>query len=383
MRHSTSLVRAAALAAGLAFPSCGFVERDPAVAAAEPAPLERRAELPTGISARWVELGDPAGEAVLFLHGYTDTSRSFLPVMRHLAALRPDLRLVALDQRGHGGSALPPDAACRAEPERCFELERFVADALALLEREGIERAHVVGHSLGSVVAQELALAAPERVGKLVLIGTSAKIGGNPLAGEMLRDGLVEGAWKDALVAQGLRFPDDAWARTPLDADPDAARWVAQEWVAEPGADPALLAAIADETLRTPLGTWIGVLRALGEHDARARLADLRAPTLVIWPAADAFFPEEPDQRELREALGSAEARHGTPWAWKRYGRGEPGADLGHNGHWAAPDVLARDVARFLAQGAPTHELVYLAGGDEPRVEVEEEGALVLGSFER
>ncbi len=53
-------------------------------------PRAHRALLTTGIDARWIECGDPSGEAGLFLHGYTDTSRSFAPTMRALERLRPD-----------------------------------------------------------------------------------------------------------------------------------------------------------------------------------------------------------------------------------------------------------------------------------------------------
>ena len=348
-------------------------------------PIERRGQLVTGIDAKWIELGDPRGATVLFLHGYTDTSRSFLPTMHALSELRPELRLIALDQRGHGGSSLPAAEACREEPQRCFELASLAADALALLDREGIPRAYVVGHSMGSVVAQEIALTHPERVERLVLIGTSPRMGASPVVNTMLRDGLVEGPWKETIEARGLRFPADAWVLLPGDLDPQIETWLAENWVAEVGADPAHLGAIVPETARVPLGTWIGALRMLLAHDARSRLSDLRVPTLVLSPIQDVFFPEEPDQRELRSALQRASATHGTTWFWKRYGRralGEgPQDDLGHNLHWSAPGPVARDLAAFLRPaGAPTRELAFLEGDGIPRLRVEEGGALVLGS---
>ena len=387
-----SPVAPVALPALLAFVSAPLILpqglADPAsstVGSADGGPRERRAELATGIRARWIELGDPHGEAVLFLHGYSDTSRSFLPTMRALTALRPELRLIALDLRGHGGSSLPAEAACRDVPERCFGLESLAADALALLDHEEIARANLVGHSMGSAVAQELALANPERVARLVLIASSARMAGNPVLESALRDGLVEGPWKDALQARGLRFPTDAWQLEPRDVDPGIEAWLAENWVAELGTDPAHLGAIVPETASVPLGTWIGTLRMLLAHDARERLAGLRVPTLVLAPIQDALFPEEPDQRELRSALASASASHGTPWFWKRYGRRPPGDgpqdDLGHNLHWPAPDPVARDMASFLRDGGtPTGELAFLEGDSVPRLRVEPDGATVLGS---
>lgn len=346
-------------------------------------PVEHRALLATGLAARWIELGDPRGEPVLFLHGFTDTSRSFLGTMRALARLRPELRLLAPDLRGHGGSALPREG-CADEAGRCFALPVLAADARALLDHAGLARAHVVGHSLGSMVAQELALLHPERVERLVLIGSTARCGGNPSVQSFLREGLVEGPWKQAILVRGLTFPGEAWALTPHELE-GAAEFLAANWVTELGTEPALLASIHAETVRIPLGTWIGVLDALREHDNRAHLAELRAPTLVLWPIQDVFFPEEPDQSELRTALASAHARHGTPWAWKRYGR-EPmpasgvQSDLGHNLQWAAPEAVARDLAAFLrAHGAPTDEQTFLEPGLVPRALSRPVGALVLG----
>lgn len=129
------------------------------------APRESRRRLPTGVELRALELGDPAGAPVLFLHGYSDSIRSFLPAMERLTRLRPELRLIALDLRGHGGSTLPPADACRAEPGRCFGLDDLTADVLAYADQAGLGRFDLVGHSLGSLVAPGLALGGPECTG--------------------------------------------------------------------------------------------------------------------------------------------------------------------------------------------------------------------------
>jgi pimeloyl-ACP methyl ester carboxylesterase len=348
-------------------------------------PLGRHAKLATGIDARWIELGNPRGEPVLFLHGYTDTSRSFLPAMRALAGLRPDLRLIALDQRGHGGTSLPVEAGCRDNPERCFGMADLAADALAFLDHLEIARASVVGHSMGSVVAQELALEHPERVTRIVLIGSTARMSGNPVLKGILQEELVEGPWKRGIEERGLRFPADAWARMPGEADPKAEAWIAANWVAEPGTDPAFLGEVLPETARTPLATWIGALRGQLEHDNVERLAELRTPALVLWSIQDPIFVEE-DQRLLRASLARATAAHGTTWFWKRYGRkpateGAPQSDLGHNLQWAAFEPVARDLAAFLRDGgAPTKELAYLAGDVRPAVRIAPGEALVIGS---
>jgi pimeloyl-ACP methyl ester carboxylesterase len=101
-----------------------------------------------------------AGEPVVFLHGGF-TSRAAWSRQRE--ALAPHFRLILRDLRGHDGapSVAPPDYG--------FETTE-VDDLLAVLEAEGIDRAHLVGHSTGGAIAFLFALRHPERVRRLVLI---------------------------------------------------------------------------------------------------------------------------------------------------------------------------------------------------------------------
>ncbi len=306
---------------------------------------ERRIELPTGIRMRSLEIGRRDGEPVLMLHGYTDTSRAHRPLAVHLARLRPELRLVLADHRGHGGSSMPPAEVFRGAPERAFRVEHFAEDAIALLDALGIARAHVVGHSLGSFVAQELALAHPERVRSIVLIGSAAKCKGNPAIERFVLAETVEGRWKRALEQKGYRFPDDVYGRTPLDADPDAEDWILHNWGAEPRAEPGFARQLARDTAHVPLGTGLGAGRGVLEMDNRARLPGLAVPTLVVSGSEDTICPVEPDQRELREALEAA-ARRGLRFEWRQY------AEYEHSPHWAIPEAIARDIAGFLPRAS-------------------------------
>lgn len=72
--------------------------------------------------------------------------------------------VITFDNRGAGGSD---------KPDGPFSTAQMAADALGLLDGLGIGRAHVLGHSLGGYIAQELALAAPDRVDKLILASTT------------------------------------------------------------------------------------------------------------------------------------------------------------------------------------------------------------------
>jgi pimeloyl-ACP methyl ester carboxylesterase len=322
------------------------------VAAATPACLWKSSPhplpLPTGVRIHVVEAGDPKGEAVVFLHGLTDTSRSFSPVIERLARLRPELRLIAIDQRGHGASSMPRDRACKAAPQRCFAVEDFARDVVATLDLLKIERAHLVGHSMGGAVAQEVALSRPDRVASVALVATSSDMRENPVVRDTLLAERIEGSWKQGLEAKGLRFPDDAWELVATDGDPKASAWMETEWVTEGAADPAFVKAVLPETLAIRLGTWIGATRGLREFDVRERLHDLKVPALVISGKEDPVFPPAPDQAVLRAALEAANRENGIPVRFLVLD--VPG--LGHNLPWGAPEPIARELATFL--GRPT-----------------------------
>ncbi len=340
--------------------------------------------LSTGITMKYVEMGNASGAPVILLHGYTDTSRSWYPTMQKLAALRPDLRLLALDQRGHGGSSMPSDPQCRHTPEQCFRQEDFAGDVLAFMDALGIDKASIAGHSMGSFVAQELALSHPERVERIVLVGTSNTGVDNVVLRDYILADPIESVWKAGIEAQGLTYPDDAYELTPLDADPSAASWVNDFWVVDPVADPAFLAQIAPETAATRLGTWIGAARALLATDNTARLEHLTVPALVIWPTQDAVFYESPDQENLIGALSMAADSCQTSFYWKQYGirplpaSGGQESDIGHNVQWGAPEAVATDLASYLRAGVPTRDSFYANENDLHLIEVDPGQARII-----
>jgi pimeloyl-ACP methyl ester carboxylesterase len=101
---------------------------------------------------------DPSAPAVIAIHGITSTSRTWLAVAR---ALGGRASLVAVDLRGRGCSnALPPP----------FGIDAHVRDVIAVLDRFGLDRAAIAGHSLGAYIAARLATLHPERVHSLVLV---------------------------------------------------------------------------------------------------------------------------------------------------------------------------------------------------------------------
>jgi pimeloyl-ACP methyl ester carboxylesterase len=370
---------AAFTAALLAVASSVVADSSPATTRAVFA--KRSLALSTGITVSYVDTGAPAGDPVIFLHGLSDTSRSFFGTLEALRSIDGGLRLLGLDARGHGDSTLPAGPDCPAAPERCFRVEDFAADVIAFMDALGIRRAHVVGHSMGSAHAQQLALAHPERVQTLVLIGSFVNGVDSPTFHAFLTAQMLEGRWKAALLRRpGFRWPEDAYRLSSLDADPAVLEWNRENWVFDPVADPELLRAINPETARMPLGTWIGTLRSLAAFDNRAALQKLGVPTLVIWATQDNAFPAHPDQAQLRDSLDAAAAAGRTPYVYKTYGKqplpasGQQESDIGHNVQWGAPAAVAADIASFVRTGRPTAQRPYADPADVRHVRTEPAG---------
>lgn len=257
--------------------------------------------LANGVTLAFVELGDPKGEPLLLLHGYTDTSRSWTLVapwlLRH--------RLLIPDQRGHGGSDKP---VC------CYSAGVFAEDARLFLDAMKVKKAAVAGHSLGSMVAMTLAAEHPDRVTKVALIGSTALV---PVKrGDWL--------WTNAHAL-----------KAPLDPNSDFLR----EWhpANQPTpVDKAFADAAMAEILAIPLHVWRNVMRELAETPAGRHAADIRAPVLILSGGKDPLFPPE-HHAALVKAFPSAEARVFP--------------DLGHNLSWERPGETGPVLARFFGSG--------------------------------
>ncbi|MBA3738781.1 MAG: 3-oxoadipate enol-lactonase [Actinobacteria bacterium] len=109
--------------------------------------------------------GHPTEPPVVLLHSAGCDLRMW---DLHIAALGERFSLVRADARGHGGSDAPPPP---------YTVDRFGADAIAVLDALQIERAHIVGESLGGLVALWIAVHHPGRVERAVFSGTAARIG--------------------------------------------------------------------------------------------------------------------------------------------------------------------------------------------------------------
>jgi len=116
-----------------------------------------------GIEVHYREAG--SGTPVVLVHGFTGNSRNWALVV---PALRQRYRVISPDLPGHGLSGRPADPGA-------YTLEAMADAVVGLMEELGLGPCHLVGHSMGGMVAQLIALAHPQRLRSLVLVDTSAE----------------------------------------------------------------------------------------------------------------------------------------------------------------------------------------------------------------
>lgn len=116
------------------------------------------------VSALTLNLSSNSKNIILCLHGWLDNAASFLPVMQHLDdACMSEYQIIAIDLPGHGASS-------HKSADAHYHFIDWVFDVLTLCENNGWENIHLVGHSMGGMIASGFAAAFPERVNSLTLI---------------------------------------------------------------------------------------------------------------------------------------------------------------------------------------------------------------------
>jgi 3-oxoadipate enol-lactonase len=168
-------------------------------------------------------------------------------------------RVISYDIRGHGRSPVPPGP---------YSIDDLGRDLLALLDRLGLERSSLCGISIGGMASMWVAAHAPERVERLVVCCSSARI--DP-----------EGAYRDraalvrerglAEIAEGAL---ERWFTSEFrESHPDLVRWM------------------CERLLATPVEGYASCCEALADMDLRGDLGAIAAPTLVIAGREDPATP--------------------------------------------------------------------------------------------
>lgn len=253
--------------------------------------------LANGVRLHYLEQGDAGGVPVILLHGYTDSWFSFSST---LAGFDASYRVFALSQRGHGDSGRPAGT---------YAMTDFADDVIGFMDAMEIADAVLVGHSMGSFIARQAAHGAPQRVRKLVLIG-SATTPRNEVTLELQRE--VE-ALNDPVPVEFAREFQESTIYRPLPED--------------------FMQKVTAESLKLPTRVWRAALKGLMEDNGDTWLSEISVPTLILWGDRDAIFSRA-EQEALVQTLPNAVLKVYT--------------ETGHALHWEQPQQFVADLKDFI-----------------------------------
>ena len=262
----------------------------------EPTPRFSNIQLRTGVRLHYAEQGDRSGPVVLMLHGFAD---SWFSYSRVLKAMDPKYHVYVLDQRGHGESD---------QPQTGYTPREMAEDVVAFMNAKGINEATIVGHSMGSFVAQHVATLEPQRVKKLVLIGSAPS----------LKNRVVLALQKDVNALSDSvseRFVRDFQEGMLVQSVPDE-----------------FMNTVIAESRRLPARLWKEVIKGM-LTGTDAELAKIKSPTLIIWGEGETVF-----LRKEQEALVSRIANSEL----------DVYEETGHSPTWEFPERVARDLKEFI-----------------------------------
>ncbi|MHA4846113.1 alpha/beta fold hydrolase [Flavitalea antarctica] len=263
-------------------------------------PFVGRISLRTGVTLEYSESGNPDGTPVIFLHGFTDSRHSFNYVVPELTG---NIRSLVITHRGHGESD---------KPLSTYRPEDFSADLDAFMAAKGLDKAIIVGHSLGSTIAQSFAIRNPSKVAGLVLMAT--------IPNSKKNQAIIE---FNSQVAQ-LKDPvDRAFAS-------DFQKSTLYVPIPE-----TYLDSVISESMKVPSMVWKEVLKGLLEVDFSASLKKIDAPVLIIYGDKDTYSSIA-EQEQFKSLIPGSRLL-----VYK---------DLCHAFHWEAPRQTATDISAFVKE---------------------------------
>lgn len=256
----------------------------------------------TGITLQYVVQGDPAGPVVVLLHGAGDSWHSWDLV---LPLLPKNVRVYAVTLRGHGLSDHPKTGYTRAD---------FAGDVTSLLRKLDLRDITLVGHSLGSFVAQVVTQNdADGRIRRLVLVGSGPGRPADPSKPSELSSYFA--SVRDPIDYEFARDFQAGTSAIPL--------------------PPQFLETMIAEVQRVPAAMFHALAKSEADPQHVERLGRIKAKTLMLWGDKDAMFSRADQDDLLKIVPGSTLIAY-------------PGT--GHALHWEQPERFARDLMAFMAK---------------------------------
>jgi pimeloyl-ACP methyl ester carboxylesterase len=251
-----------------------------------------------GLRLHYAEHGQPGGEPLVFVHGWPDSWYSYSRLLPLLDPAR--YQAFAFDLRGFGQSDRPLDG---------YSIDQLAADTRDFLDAVGLDRATLIGHSMGSFVARRLAELQPERVQRLVLIGSAL----SPVNDVTLEVQETVQALTDPLPPEFVRDFQASTVHLPVPL--------------------AFFEGIVAESLKAPARVWQAAFDGLLAFDDADQLGHITAPTLIMWGEQDALFSSAA-QGSLSAAIPNARL--------KIY------PATGHSLQWERPEQVADDLDAYI-----------------------------------
>ncbi len=244
---------------------------------------ENFVDLTTGIRMCYCTCGPEDGVPLILIHGVTDSRISWSQAAPMFA--EKGYRVYVPECRGHGKTDKPDPG-----PEG-YRIEMHRDDILAFMDALDIEKAHIVGHSQGSLICQLINLKAPERVLSTTLIDTTTDNTKN----EFL-EWVYYGDGETYLGVHGYdeeqKMPDEF-----LDS-----------WLGSTNESEAFCAATRAHAYQLPYEAWGWLIEGVRAFDNSEGIHDITGDVLVIWGTEDAIFTEE-DFNAVRDGLTGCDAR--------------------------------------------------------------------------
>jgi len=225
-----------------------------------------------GVRIYWEEHG--AGEPLLLIMGIGYTSAMWFRILPDLVARH---RVITYDNRGVGASDIPPGP---------YLIPHHASDALTVLDAAGVSDAHVLGISLGGVIATELGLSHPDRVRSLIL-GSIGAIGPSYIQPE-------PALFETELARRSMAREEGVRAMIPFTYDPATPQERIEEDIA-----------VRLRTYPSPEG-YAAQVAWVGTFESESRVPSISVPTLVMHGETDRYVPVE-NARILARLIPGAE----------------------------------------------------------------------------
>jgi pimeloyl-ACP methyl ester carboxylesterase len=266
----------------------------------------------------YMDIGPRDAPPTVLIHGYTDSARDWATLAPLLVAAR--FRLIIVDLRGHGASG---------KPECCYTRFDFAYDVKLLLANLKLDSANIVGHSLGSVVAQTFAELWPGTTRRLVLVSSTGTWFG---ADESTGKGGASAAQLSPVPQLPSWLAGIARLQDPIDPEsPFMREW----WHESMRINPDFFSSRQRrDAAAIPAHVWRDIAdQTLLGDDLRRMLPRIRAPALLIWGGRDTVMSEA-GRDALRAGIKGNEVRIFPT--------------LGHDLFWEDPRAVGSVMITFL-----------------------------------